>query len=128
MIRAAASNLARVVAPCDPPDYEPLMRDWQETVEIRQQPRKTQAARALRPGRDYSTPAVAIVKHAGPCGVAAGAEGGDLAEVFSRALAADPLSAFGGIVGINRPVDGTVAETIARTRFDVLIAPSFSEE
>ncbi|MEO5952582.1 MAG: bifunctional phosphoribosylaminoimidazolecarboxamide formyltransferase/IMP cyclohydrolase, partial [Chloroflexia bacterium] len=83
---------------------------------------------ALAIVRDYSMPAVAIIKHAGPCGIACGSEGGDLAEVFSRALAADALSAFGGIVGINRAVDGVVAETIAKTRFDVLIAPAFSEE
>ncbi len=83
---------------------------------------------ALAIVRDYTTPAVAIIKHAGPCGIAAGAEGSDLGDIFSRALAADPVSAFGGIVGINRPVDGAVAEVIAKTRFDVLIAPSFSEE
>lgn len=83
---------------------------------------------ALAIVRDYSSPAVAIIKHAGPCGIACGAEDGDLGEVFIRALAADPLSAFGGIVGINRPVDGAVAEVIAKTRFDVLIAPAFSEE
>jgi len=83
---------------------------------------------ALAIVRDYTTPTVAIIKHAGPCGIASGDEDGDLAELFSRALAADPLSAFGGIVGINRPVDGTVAATIARTRFDVLIAPAFSDE
>jgi phosphoribosylaminoimidazolecarboxamide formyltransferase/IMP cyclohydrolase len=83
---------------------------------------------ALAIVRDYTTPAVAIIKHAGPCGIASGAEGSDLGEVFSRALAADPVSAFGGIVGINRPVDGKMAETIAKTRFDVLIAPAFSDE
>lgn len=83
---------------------------------------------ALSIVRDYTTPAVAIIKHAGPCGIACGAEDSDLAEVYSRALAADPVSAFGGIVGINRAVDGRVAETIARTRFDVLIAPAFSDE
>ena len=83
---------------------------------------------ALAIVRDYTTPTVAIIKHAGPCGIASGDEDGDLAELFSRALAADPVSAFGGIVGINRPVDGTVAATIAKTRFDVLIAPAFSDE
>jgi phosphoribosylaminoimidazolecarboxamide formyltransferase/IMP cyclohydrolase len=83
---------------------------------------------ALAIVRDYTTPAVAIIKHAGPCGIACGDEDGDLAELFSRALAADPLSAFGGIVGINRPVDGILAQTIAKTRFDVLVAPSFTEE
>lgn len=83
---------------------------------------------ALSLVRDYAMPAVAIIKHATPCGIACGAEDGDLAEVFGKALASDPQSAFGGIVGINRPVDGTLAEQIAKTRFDVLIAPAFSEE
>ncbi|HUP27042.1 MAG TPA: bifunctional phosphoribosylaminoimidazolecarboxamide formyltransferase/IMP cyclohydrolase [Chloroflexia bacterium] len=83
---------------------------------------------ALALVRDYRMPAVAIIKHATPCGVACGSDENDLAEVYSRALASDPLSAFGGIVGINRHVDGSLAEHIARTRFDVLIAPSFSDD
>jgi phosphoribosylaminoimidazolecarboxamide formyltransferase/IMP cyclohydrolase len=73
-------------------------------------------------------PAVAIIKHAGPCGIACGAEESDLAEVFDRALAADPVSAFGGIVGVNRAVDGKLAEQIARTHFDVIVAPGYSDE
>ncbi|HET9495513.1 MAG TPA: bifunctional phosphoribosylaminoimidazolecarboxamide formyltransferase/IMP cyclohydrolase [Chloroflexia bacterium] len=83
---------------------------------------------ALALVRDYAMPAVAIIKHAGPCGIATGGENADLAEVFSRALASDPVSAFGGIVGINRPVDGRLAEHLAKVRFDVLVAPAFSEE
>jgi phosphoribosylaminoimidazolecarboxamide formyltransferase/IMP cyclohydrolase len=83
---------------------------------------------ALALVRDYTMPAVAIIKHAGPCGVACGSESDDLADVFSMALASDPVSAFGGIVGINRPVDGKLAEHIAKTRFDLLIAPAFDEE
>jgi phosphoribosylaminoimidazolecarboxamide formyltransferase/IMP cyclohydrolase len=78
--------------------------------------------------RDYTMPAVAIIKHATPCGIACGADDNDLAEIFGRALAADAQSAFGGIVGINRYVDGALAYHIARTRFDVLVAPGFSEE
>ena len=78
--------------------------------------------------RDYTMPAVAIIKHATPCGIACGADENDLAETFGRALAADAQSAFGGIVGINRYVDGALAYHIARTRFDVLVAPGFSEE
>jgi phosphoribosylaminoimidazolecarboxamide formyltransferase/IMP cyclohydrolase len=78
--------------------------------------------------RDYTMPAVAIIKHATPCGIACGADENDLAEIFGRALAADAQSAFGGIVGINRYVDGALAYHIARTRFDVLVAPGFSEE
>jgi phosphoribosylaminoimidazolecarboxamide formyltransferase/IMP cyclohydrolase len=83
---------------------------------------------ALALVRDYAMPAVAIIKHAGPCGIATGSEHADLAEVFSRALASDPVSAFGGIVGINRPVDGRLAEHLAKVRFDVLVAPAFSDE
>jgi phosphoribosylaminoimidazolecarboxamide formyltransferase/IMP cyclohydrolase len=83
---------------------------------------------ALALVRDYTMPAVAIIKHAGPCGIACGTDGEDLAEVFSRALASDPVSAFGGIVGINRPVDGKMAEHIGKTRFDVLVAPAFDDE
>jgi phosphoribosylaminoimidazolecarboxamide formyltransferase/IMP cyclohydrolase len=83
---------------------------------------------ALALVRDYAMPAVAIIKHASPCGIATGGENADLAEVFSRALASDPVSAFGGIVGINRAVDGRLAEHMAKVRFDVLVAPAFSEE
>jgi len=83
---------------------------------------------ALALVRDYTMPAVAIIKHASPCGVASGSKDDDLMEIFERALASDPVSAFGGIVGINRPVDGRLAEQIAKTRFDLLIAPAFDEE
>ena len=83
---------------------------------------------ALALVRDYTMPAVAIIKHATPCGIACGANESDMAEIFGRALAADSLSAFGGIVGINRYVDGALAQHIAKTRFDVLVAPGFSEE
>ena len=83
---------------------------------------------ALHLVRDYTLPTVAIIKHATPCGIASGADEKDIAEIFGRALAADAQSAFGGIVGINRHVDGTLAAQIAKTRFDVLVAPSFSEE
>jgi len=83
---------------------------------------------ALALVRDYRSPAVAIIKHATPCGIASGGEGSDMAEIFSMALASDPQSAFGGIVGINRPVDEYLATQIAKTRFDVLVAPHFSEE
>ena len=83
---------------------------------------------ALALVRDYTMPAVAIIKHAGPCGIACGADDGDLADVFSRALASDPVSAFGGIVGINRAVDSRLAEHLAKVRFDVLVAPAFDEE
>ncbi|HEX8596968.1 MAG TPA: bifunctional phosphoribosylaminoimidazolecarboxamide formyltransferase/IMP cyclohydrolase [Chloroflexia bacterium] len=83
---------------------------------------------ALTIVRDYTMPAVAIIKHAGPCGIACGAGEEDLDTVFERALASDPVSVFGGIVGVNRPVNQALAEIIAKTRFDLLVAPGFSEE
>src|SRR5205807_753620 len=83
---------------------------------------------ALALVRDYSRPAVAIIKHAGPCGMASGSEGSDLTEIFTRAMASDPQAAFGGIVGINRPIDGKLAAQIAKTRFDLIVGPEFSDE
>ena len=83
---------------------------------------------ALALVRDYTMPAVAIIKHAGPCGIACGGDSDHLGDIFERALAADPLSAFGGIVGLNRPVDEVTAQVIGKMRFDVIIAPAFSEE
>ncbi|WP_159587614.1 bifunctional phosphoribosylaminoimidazolecarboxamide formyltransferase/IMP cyclohydrolase [Chelativorans xinjiangense] len=69
--------------------------------------------------------AVAIIKHANPCGVA---EGASLAEAYRRALACDPVSAFGGIVALNRTLDAEAAEEIARIFTEVIIAPDASEE
>ncbi|MFL5733074.1 MAG: bifunctional phosphoribosylaminoimidazolecarboxamide formyltransferase/IMP cyclohydrolase, partial [Chloroflexia bacterium] len=83
---------------------------------------------ALALVRDYAMPTVAIIKHAGPCGIASGADEDDLPKVFVRAMASDPQSAFGGIVGVNRNLDARLAEQIAKTHFDVIVAPGFSEE
>jgi phosphoribosylaminoimidazolecarboxamide formyltransferase/IMP cyclohydrolase len=67
--------------------------------------------------------AAAIVKHANPCGVAVGS---DVASAYGRAFEADPLSAFGGVVALNGPVDGALAELIAaKPLADVLVAPAF---
>jgi phosphoribosylaminoimidazolecarboxamide formyltransferase/IMP cyclohydrolase len=65
-------------------------------------------------------PACVIVKHANPCGVGTGAS---LAEAHAKALACDPTSAFGGIVAVNRPLDGAAAEAIAAVFTEVVIAP-----
>ncbi len=71
------------------------------------------------------TPAVAIVKHANPCGVALGA---DLADAYSRALACDPVSAYGGIVAANRQLDRAAAEAITDIVTEVVVAPGADEE
>ena len=69
--------------------------------------------------------AVAIIKHANPCGVA---EGGTLAEAYARALACDPVSAFGGIVALNRRLDAQAAAEIVKVFTEVIIAPEADEE
>ncbi|MCQ8782387.1 bifunctional phosphoribosylaminoimidazolecarboxamide formyltransferase/IMP cyclohydrolase [Mangrovibrevibacter kandeliae] len=70
------------------------------------------------------TAAVAIIKHANPCGVA---EGASLAEAYARALACDPVSAFGGIVALNRTLDAAAAEEIVKIFTEVIIAPDADE-
>ncbi|WP_287799593.1 bifunctional phosphoribosylaminoimidazolecarboxamide formyltransferase/IMP cyclohydrolase [Acidiphilium sp.] len=69
---------------------------------------------------EFDRPAVVIVKHANPCGVALGA---DLAEAWDRALDCDPVSAFGGIIAVNRPLDVAAAEKMASIFSEVIIAP-----
>ncbi len=74
--------------------------------------------------RDLQGPACVIVKHNNPCGVAVA---DDVLEAYDRALATDPLSAFGGIVVVNRPVDRALAERLAEQFVEVLFAPSYGE-
>ncbi|MDE2581256.1 MAG: bifunctional phosphoribosylaminoimidazolecarboxamide formyltransferase/IMP cyclohydrolase [Rhodospirillales bacterium] len=69
---------------------------------------------------EFEAPTVVIVKHANPCGVATAAS---LTEAWDRALRCDPVSAFGGIVALNRPLDGPTAERIAAIFTEVIIAP-----
>ncbi|WP_095204311.1 bifunctional phosphoribosylaminoimidazolecarboxamide formyltransferase/IMP cyclohydrolase [Mesorhizobium carmichaelinearum] len=69
--------------------------------------------------------AVAIIKHANPCGVA---EGASLKAAYAKALACDPVSAFGGIVAVNRTLDAEAAEEIVRTFTEVIIAPDATDE
>ena len=75
---------------------------------------------------DFEKPAVIIMKHANPCG-AATAES-NLAEAYRKAMETDPVSAFGGIVALNRPVDKKTAEELAKTFLEVIIAPAFDDE
>ncbi len=69
---------------------------------------------------EFEPPAVAIIKHANPCGAAVA---GTLAEAYAKALACDPVSAFGGIVAVNRALDAATAEAIAKLFVEVIIAP-----
>jgi phosphoribosylaminoimidazolecarboxamide formyltransferase/IMP cyclohydrolase len=69
--------------------------------------------------------AVAIIKHTNPCGAATGRT---VVEAYGRALEADPVSAFGGVIGINREVDGAAAEEIAKLFVEAIVAPGYTAE
>ena len=73
---------------------------------------------------DFEQPACVIVKHNNPCGVAVGT---DLLEAWEKAVACDPMSAYGGIVAFNGPVDTALAEKLAEIFLEVLFAPGFDE-
>jgi phosphoribosylaminoimidazolecarboxamide formyltransferase/IMP cyclohydrolase len=75
--------------------------------------------------QEFEEPAVIIVKHTNPCGAATGAT---ILDAYQKALACDPVSAFGGVIGINREVDGAAAEEIARLFVEAIAAPAFSPE
>ncbi len=75
--------------------------------------------------QEFDQPTVAIIKHTNPCGVAIG---NSVVEAYRRALAADPISAFGGVIGINREVDAEAAEEIAKLFVEAVAAPSYSAE
>ncbi|QHC30995.1 bifunctional phosphoribosylaminoimidazolecarboxamide formyltransferase/IMP cyclohydrolase [Streptomyces sp. HF10] len=82
----------------------------------------TDAAR--RAAYDHAEPCVAIIKHANPCGIAVGA---DVAEAHRKAHACDPLSAFGGVIAVNRPVSKEMAEQVAEIFTEVIVAPDYEE-
>nr|WP_290668886.1 bifunctional phosphoribosylaminoimidazolecarboxamide formyltransferase/IMP cyclohydrolase [Ardenticatena sp.] len=75
--------------------------------------------------QQFETPAVVIVKHASPCGIATHP---DLVQAYRHALASDPVSAFGGIVAVNRPVDKALAEAMDDLFIEVLLAPEITPE
>jgi len=74
---------------------------------------------------EFPQTAVAIIKHTNPCGAATGAT---VLEAYEKALAADPISAFGGVIGINREVDAKAAAVIAKLFVEAIAAPSFTPE
>ncbi len=69
---------------------------------------------------EFERPAVAIIKHANPCGVA---QGDNILDAYKQALLCDPVSAFGGIIAVNRPLDAATAEEISKLFAEVVIAP-----
>ena len=89
----------------------------------------TDADAALRTAYDFSEPAVAIIKHAQPCGIAVARGSGDpIASAHLRAHECDPVSAFGGVIAANRVVTKQMAETVKDIFTEVVIAPGFEPE
>ncbi|GGW30345.1 bifunctional purine biosynthesis protein PurH [Streptomyces lucensis JCM 4490] len=82
----------------------------------------TDAAR--RAAYDHDEPCVAIIKHANPCGIAVGA---DVAEAHRKAHACDPVSAYGGVIAVNRPVSKEMAEQVAEIFTEVIVAPGYED-
>ncbi|GAA0300572.1 bifunctional phosphoribosylaminoimidazolecarboxamide formyltransferase/IMP cyclohydrolase [Kineococcus aurantiacus] len=80
---------------------------------------------ALRAAYDFTAPAVAVIKHANPCGVATGT---DVADAHAKAHACDPVSAYGGVIAANRVVTAAMAAQVAPVFTEVVIAPGFEPE
>ncbi|NMR18978.1 bifunctional phosphoribosylaminoimidazolecarboxamide formyltransferase/IMP cyclohydrolase [Cellulomonas fimi] len=80
---------------------------------------------AWRAAHDHGGPAVAIIKHANPCGIAVGS---DIAQAHAKAHACDPLSAFGGVIAANQVVTAAMAEQVAPVFTEVVVAPGFEPE
>ncbi|MEN5073995.1 bifunctional phosphoribosylaminoimidazolecarboxamide formyltransferase/IMP cyclohydrolase [Isoptericola cucumis] len=80
---------------------------------------------AWRAAHDHAEPAVAVIKHANPCGIAVGE---DIAQAHARAHATDPVSAYGGVIAANRVITKAAAESIAPIFTEVVVAPGFEPE
>ena len=84
---------------------------------------------ALRAAYDFDEPAVAIIKHANPCGIAVARGSGDaVASAHARAHACDPVSAYGGVIAANRPITRAAAESIKDIFTEVVVAPEFDDD
>ena len=75
--------------------------------------------------QEFEEPVVAIIKHTNPCGTATGKT---LLQAYKKALECDPVSAFGGVIGVNRVIDGAAAEEMAKLFLEVIAAPGFDED
>ena len=75
--------------------------------------------------QEFTEPTTVIIKHTNPCGVATGQT---LAESYARALAVDPVSAFGSVIAFNRPLDGATAEALSKLFVELIVAPSYAPE
>src|SRR3989454_236522 len=115
LIRAAAKNATRVGVVVRPARYPDVLRALQEHRSI---PEKLRNELAM----EFERPAAVVIKHTNPSGVALAST---LAEAYSSAHAADPVSAYGGVVGLNRPVDLATAKAMKKDVLDAVIAPEY---
>src|SRR3989442_1598299 len=135
MIRSAAKNFQDVAVVTSPEDYsgiaEEMAKSGAAVANARQLQGKElsynnivdlQAAWDL--AQEFDEPVCAIIKHTNPCGTATGKT---LTEAYKKALECDPVSAFGGVIGVNRPIDADAAEEMAKLFLEVIAAPSFDE-
>ncbi len=83
---------------------------------------------ARRAAADFAEPAVAIIKHANPCGIAVAPAGGDIAAAHAAAHACDPVSAFGGVIATNRAVTLAMAQQVAEVFTEVVVAPDYDAD
>ena len=114
MILAAPWRASRLPARC-------MVVRCPSTLSLTRTPRGTSSAIS----RTAQRPNVAIIKHGNPCGLATAP---DLATAFSRALTGDSVSAFGGIIATNRPMDRATAEAINEAFYEIVIAPSYDDD
>lgn len=81
---------------------------------------------ALQVAREFDLPAAAVIKHTNPCGAATSED--SLVQAYVKARATDPVSAFGGVIGLNRKVDAETAKEIKSTFIEAVIAPGYDDE
>src|SRR5918912_1576592 len=123
MLRAAAKNFAHVAPVCRALQYERVLDELRRERELSYNNlNDLNAARLCL--REFELPACVIVKHANPCGVAVA---GSIEHAYERALAADTVSAYGGIVVLNRPVSEELAGLLVEQFVEVLFAPGYDD-
>src|SRR6266850_1449757 len=123
MLRSAAKNFESVTVVTDSSDFERAAKELQGKELSYNNFVDLEAARSL--AAEFSNPAAVIIKHNNPCGTA---EQGTLREAYLKALACDPVSAFGGVLAFNRMVDAATAEEVAKLFVECIAAPGFDEK
>src|SRR6266566_1520603 len=135
LIRAAAKNAARVAVVVHPARYPQVLRAIQEQKAVPPRLRDELALEAfeytsrydaaIRIVTEFDRPAAVVIKHTNPAGVAVSS---DLERAYAAAHACDPISAYGGVVGLNRTVDVPTAKAMRGDVLDAVIAPGYEPQ